>query len=130
MPTVKIAAPTREQVISADKAGAFEVKLDVKNWQTATGSSHVHLILDNKPYKPIYDTKAGVKLSDLMAVAKRSRKVIHVLVAFPSRASHESVKGERHPLRHPVLDRQEGRGRGCQERPDEEADADLQPPEG
>lgn len=90
-PTVKLAAPTKDQVIPADKAGDFAVKLDVKNWQTATGSSHVHLILDNKPYKPIYDTKAPVKLSEL-AAGEALAEGLHVLVAFPSRANHESVK--------------------------------------
>ncbi len=91
LPTVKIAAPAREQVLAADKAGDFSIKLDVKNWQTATGSSHVHLILDNKPYKPIYDTKAPVKLSEL-AGGEALAEGLHVLVAFPSRANHESVK--------------------------------------
>jgi hypothetical protein len=91
LPTVAITAPTKEQVVTNDKAADFSVKLDVKNWQTATGSSHVHLILDNKPYKAIYDTKAPVKLSELTngeAIAEG----LHVLVAFPSRANHESVK--------------------------------------
>lgn len=91
LPTVAITAPAKEAVIPNDKAAAYDVKLDVKNWQTATGSSHVHLILDNKPYKPIYDTKAPVKLSELTngeALAEGR----HVLVAFPSRANHESVK--------------------------------------
>ncbi len=91
LPTVKLTAPTREQVVAADKAGDFAVKLDVKNWQTATGSSHVHLILDNKPYKAIYDTKAPVKLSEL-AGGEALAEGLHVLVAFPSRANHESVK--------------------------------------
>ena len=90
-PTVKLTAPTKDQVIPADKAGDFAVKLDVKNWQTAQGSSHVHLILDNKPYKAIYDTKAPVKLSELAAGAALDEG-LHVLVAFPSRANHESVK--------------------------------------
>ena len=91
LPTVAIPAPGKEAVVANDKAADFSVKLDVKNWQTATGSSHVHLILDNKPYKAIYDTKAPVKLSELTngeAVAEGR----HVLVAFPSRANHESVK--------------------------------------
>lgn len=91
LPTVKITAPTREQVVAADKAADFSVKLDVKNWQTAQGSSHVHLILDNKPYKAIYDTKAPVKLSEL-AGGEALAEGAHVLVAFPSRANHESVK--------------------------------------
>lgn len=91
LPTVAITAPGKDALVPGDKAADFSVKLDVKNWQTATGSSHVHLILDNKPYKAIYDTKAPVKLSELTngeAVAEGR----HVLVAFPSRANHESVK--------------------------------------
>jgi hypothetical protein len=90
-PTVKFLAPYANQVIPAAKAADFQVKLDVKNWKTAPGDAHVHLILDDKPYKPIYDTKAPVKLSDLPggdALAAGQ----HILVAFPSRANHESVK--------------------------------------
>lgn len=90
-PTVKLTTPTRDQVIPANKAGEFGVKLDVKNWQTAKGSSHVHLILDNKPYKAIYDTKEAVRLNDL-AGGEPLSEGMHVLVAFPSRANHESVK--------------------------------------
>jgi hypothetical protein len=91
LPTVKILAPAKEQVIPAAAAGDFVVKLDVKNWQTATGSSHVHLILDGKPYKPIYDTKAPVKLSELPG-GDALGEGQHILVAFPSRPNHESVK--------------------------------------
>ncbi len=90
-PTVKVTAPTRDQVIDAAKANDFAVKLDVKNWQTAKGSNHVHLILDNKPYKAIYDTKEGVRLNEL-AAGEALAEGLHVLVAFPSRANHESVK--------------------------------------
>jgi len=90
-PTVKITAPTKDQVIDAAKVGEFAVKLDVKNWQTAKGSSHVHLILDNKPYKAIYDTKEPVRLNEL-AGGDALAEGMHVLVAFPSRANHESVK--------------------------------------
>lgn len=90
-PTVKIVTPAKDQVVPADKAADFSVKLDVKNWQTAQGSSHVHLILDNKPYKAIYDHKAPVKLSELTGGEALSEG-LHVLAAFPSRANHESVK--------------------------------------
>ena len=91
LPTVKITAPTAGQVIPADKAADFAIKLEVKNWATATGSSHVHLILDNRPYKPLYDTKAPVKISDLLN-GENLGEGEHTLVAFPSRANHESVK--------------------------------------
>ncbi|MGO9833683.1 MAG: hypothetical protein ACLP1X_05660 [Polyangiaceae bacterium] len=90
-PTVKIVAPAKEQIIPSVKAADFEVKLDVKNWKTEKGDSHVHLILDAKPYKPIYDTKAPVKLSELTGGDPLADGQ-HVLVAFPSRANHESVK--------------------------------------
>lgn len=91
LPTVAITAPARDQVVANDKAADFSVKLDVKNWQTAQGSSHVHLILDNKPYKAIYDPKQPVKLSELTG-GEALAEGQHVLVAFPSRANHESVK--------------------------------------
>jgi hypothetical protein len=90
-PTVSLAQPTRDQVIATDKVAAFSVKLDVKHWPTAQGSSHVHLILDNRPYKAIYDPKQPIKLSELTAGEALSEGR-HVLVAFPSRANHESVK--------------------------------------
>jgi hypothetical protein len=92
LPTVKILAPAKEQVIPAATAGDFVVKLDVKNWKTAMGDAHVHLILDAKPYKPIFDLKApGPKLSELTG-GEPLAEGQHVLVAFPSRANHESVK--------------------------------------
>jgi hypothetical protein len=90
-PTVKFVAPTKDQVIPTAKVADFEVKLDVKNWKTAQGDAHVHLILDDKPYKPIYDTKAPVKLSEVPGGDSLAEGP-HVLVAFPSRANHESVK--------------------------------------
>jgi hypothetical protein len=88
---VAITAPTKGQVIAEAKAADFEVKLDVKNWKTAPGDAHVHLILDHRPYKPIYDTKSPVKLSELTG-GEALEEGQHVLVAFPSRANHESVK--------------------------------------
>jgi hypothetical protein len=90
-PSAKILTPKKDEVIPGDKASDYAVKLDVKNWQTAKGGTHVHLILDNKPYMPIYDAKAPVRLSDL-AAGGTLEEGQHVLVAFPSRANHESVK--------------------------------------
>lgn len=90
-PTVKFVAPTKDLVIPTAKAGDFEVKLDVKNWKTEKGDSHVHLIVDDKPYKPIFDPKAPIKLSELTGGDPLAEGQ-HILVAFPSRANHESVK--------------------------------------
>src|SRR5215471_5984497 len=94
MPKVTIKAPTAEQSIAADKAKDFEVKLDVKDWETQVGGPHVHLILDNKPYKPVYDPKAPVKLGDLVGGGDSLAEGEHLMVAFPSRMNHESVKGQ------------------------------------
>jgi hypothetical protein len=91
LPTARIASPSNDQVIPNDKANDFAVKLDVKNWLIATGSAHVHVILDNKPYKAIFDLKAPIKLSDLTG-GETLAEGQHVLIAFPSRANHESVK--------------------------------------
>ena len=90
-PVVKITTPTRDQVVAADKAAELVIKLDVKNWATAAGSSHVHLILDNKPYKRIDDPKLPVTMNELTG-GEAIGEGQHVLVAFASRGSHESVK--------------------------------------
>ncbi len=89
-PVVKIAAPYMNASIDAKKAADFVVKLDVKNWDLKDGK-HVHLILDNGPYFRVNaeELKKGVKLSQLGGDLKEGE---HLLVAFPGRPNHESVK--------------------------------------
>ena len=70
MPKVTINSPAAEQSIAPDKAKDFDVKINVKDWETRKGGPHVHLILDNKPYKPVYDTKDAVKIGDLVRPAR------------------------------------------------------------
>jgi hypothetical protein len=94
MPKVTIASPGADQSIAADKAKDFDVKINVKDWETQTGGPHVHLILDNKPYKPVYDPKAAVKMGDLVPAGETIAEGEHLIVAFPSRMNHESVKGQ------------------------------------
>jgi hypothetical protein len=91
VPTIHFISPTPAQRIADDKVGDFAIKLDVKNWQTAAGSSHDHLILDGRPYKRVNDPKQPVTLSELLK-GDTLAEGQHVLVAFPSRANHESVK--------------------------------------
>jgi len=93
-PKVAFKSPTAEQAIALDKAKDFEVKIDVKEWPTELGGPHVHLILDNKPYKAVYDPKQPVKLSELVAAGDAVAEGEHLLVAFPSRMNHESVKAQ------------------------------------
>ena len=90
LPTTRFVAPAAAQVIPADKAAAFVLKLDVKNWVTQTGASHVHMILDNRPYKALFDLKTPVTLGELAGGALGEGE--HTLVMFPSRMNHESVK--------------------------------------
>jgi hypothetical protein len=86
---VKIASPAAGAHVAADAAA----KLEVTGWPTAEGAAHVHLILDNQPYKPIYDTSAAVPMRELNG-GKDLTPGAHVLVAFASRANHESVKSK------------------------------------
>ncbi|MBK9264567.1 MAG: hypothetical protein IPM54_32875 [Polyangiaceae bacterium] len=93
LPSVKITSPKNDASVGdLAKAKDFEVKLDVKDWATVEGGPHVHLILDGLPYKPIYDTAKPVKLSELLMGTELAEGE-HTLVAFASRATHESVKG-------------------------------------
>lgn len=95
LPTVKITAPANDASVGdAAKAKDVEVKLDVKDWPTAEKGPHVHLILDDHPYKAIYDTKKPVKLSELLPAGTDLKEGEHTLVAFASRPTHESVKGK------------------------------------
>ncbi len=94
LPVVTIKQPAKDQIISLDKANDFEVKLNVKGWDTKTGGPHIHLILDNRPYKPIYDPTQPIKLRDIDPNYTLGEGQ-HVLVAFPSRMTHESVKPEK-----------------------------------
>ncbi len=94
MPQVAIKAPAKEAVIPAAKAADFEVKLDVKNWDLQPGGGHVHVILDGHPYVPVYDLKEPLKLSKLIGANDTLAEGEHLIVAFPGRQNHESVKGQ------------------------------------
>jgi hypothetical protein len=90
-PKLRIVAPKSEQVVPTDKAGDLEVKLELSGWDVPAGGNHVHVILDGRPYKRIDDAKAPIKLKDLDPSYTLGEGQ-HVLVAFPSRPTHESVK--------------------------------------
>lgn len=81
-PAVKILAPRADQVI---RRGAVKVRLQVRNWETEAGGSHVHVILDNEPYRRIDDPRQPIDLGELP-------EGVHWLRVFPSRGTHESVK--------------------------------------
>jgi len=88
---VRFAAPAKGANLTADKAGATPVKFDVKNWATAPGGAHLHIVLDGSVVKEVTDPKAPLKLGDLTdgnALAEGQ----HALVVFAVNANDEAVK--------------------------------------
>lgn len=66
----------------------FELKMQTtdngtKNCNNSAQGQHIHFILDNKPYKALYEPKNEVVLAN---------NTEHYLMAFLSRSYHESVK--------------------------------------
>lgn len=89
-PTIAFKTPTKDQVIASDKVADTVIQIDLKDWDVPAGGNHVHLILDNMPYKRLDDVAGPIKLKELAPDGLKDGQ--HVLVAFPSRPTHESVK--------------------------------------
>ena len=88
-PQVTIVTPQADEVLQDNKATAsFQVKdLPIfKDSQLQLGP-HLHVILDNQPYIPIYDLNQPLVLPDLSPGT-------HTLRVFASRPWHESFKNE------------------------------------
>ena len=91
LPTVAIVSPTKGQRIPADKVLAFPVKVKEKGWTPVTGGQHIHVIIDNKPYYPVFDETKAFTIGDVVK-GDTLAEGQHVMVIFPSRPNHESVK--------------------------------------
>jgi hypothetical protein len=91
LPTVAIVSPVRGQHIPADKVAAYPVKLKEKGWQPVASGQHIHVIIDNKPYYPVFDETKPFTIGDVVNGDSLAEGQ-HVMVVFPSRANHESVK--------------------------------------
>jgi hypothetical protein len=89
-PQLYIVSPKMDQVLTADEV---TVKLDLRQYEVGpdakTGGPHVHLILDNEPYRAIYADGIGGGRLDSLAEGT------HVLRAFPS-AGPKDDKGALH----------------------------------
>ncbi|WP_375513204.1 hypothetical protein [uncultured Nostoc sp.] len=88
-PQVTIVTPQADEVLQDNKATAsFQVKdLPIfKDSQLQLGP-HLHVILDNQPYIPVYDLNQPLVLPDLSPGT-------HTLRVFASRPWHESFKNE------------------------------------
>ncbi|MEH2436357.1 MAG: hypothetical protein V7K25_19270 [Nostoc sp.] len=88
-PQVTIVTPQADEVLQDNKATAsFQVKdLPIfKDSQLQLGP-HLHVILDNQPYIPVYDLSQPLVFPDLSPGT-------HTLRVFASRPWHESFKNE------------------------------------
>ncbi|MEH1873896.1 hypothetical protein [Nostoc sp.] len=88
-PQVTIVTPRSDEILQDNKATAsFQVKdLPIfKDSQLQLGP-HLHVILDNQPYIPVYDLNQPLVLPDLSPGT-------HTLRVFASRPWHESFKNE------------------------------------
>ncbi|MBD2357153.1 hypothetical protein H6G41_21435 [Tolypothrix sp. FACHB-123] len=88
-PQVAIITPQPEEVLPENKVTVrFQVKdLPIfKNPELELGP-HLHVILDNQPYTPVYDLNQPLVFSDLAPGT-------HTLRVFASRPWHESFKNE------------------------------------
>ena len=95
LPSIKVKGLANDQSIAdAAKAKDTTITLDVKNWELGKDGQHVHVILDGNPYKKIMDAKTPIKLGELVPPGKDLAEGQHYLIVFPSRGTHESVKGK------------------------------------
>lgn len=88
-PQVEILSPAPDAIL---KKTTVAVKLQAKDFPFSNDADvalkpHLHLILDNEPYRPIYDLNQAIALEDL-------EPGTHTLRVFPVRPWHESYKNE------------------------------------
>jgi hypothetical protein len=84
-PRVAFTAPRNGATVREDR---LEVRLNVQNWRNVTDAAdhrHIHLVLDNEPYRRVDDPRQPVVLEHLSPGT-------HVLRAFPGWETHETVK--------------------------------------
>ena len=79
---LRITEPTEGQTLKGD---SVTVRFEIRNYDLNSGGQHVHVILDNEPYRPHYDENAPVVFKDVAPGT-------HTIRMFPSRPWHESLK--------------------------------------
>lgn len=90
-PSLRFVQPRKNSVAKKD----IMVKFDLKNWKVGPEpGKHVHLFVDDKPYIAIRDVAKPINLNKLYqeTFGEELAEGTHILRAFPSRATHESVK--------------------------------------
>lgn len=88
-PSLTISAPTRNQVIPAKKAAAFEIKIGAGGWKLGEGGKHLCVVLDKRPCRRVDDSKRPLRLGDLDGALDEGQHVISVLAR---RGSGEFVR--------------------------------------
>lgn len=108
-PTLAIAAPTKNQVIPAQKVAAFEIKLSVKAaarptlkgtanadprstlkpWKLGEDGDHLCVVLDRTPCRRVDDLGRPLRLGELAAFIDEGQ---HVLTVLARRGSGEFVR--------------------------------------
>src|SRR5678816_1771593 len=94
MPAVTIVQPKQGQAIAQDKLDNVEIKLDVRDFAMQRGGAHVNVVLDNGPYRAVYDPSDRLRLGDF-APDEPLAEGTHVLVAFPVNEAHVAIRSER-----------------------------------
>ena len=89
LPSLTIAAPSRNQVIPSAKAGAFAVKLKVTGWDLAPGGNHLCVRIDKHPCHAVSDLKASLTLKEIDPTLDDGQ---HVITVLARRASGELFK--------------------------------------
>jgi len=88
-PQVKIISPQNDEILNTD---TVSVSLDVKGFETFKNEElkmgpHLHFLVDDQPYRAIYDTTQSIELKELTPGT-------HTIRVFASRPWHESFKNE------------------------------------
>lgn len=87
-----VLAPTRGQLIDANKAEDTPVRLESKGWAVSPSGGRIHLILDGRLARTVSDLKAPLKLGELAGGPLGDGH--HVLVAILARGSGETLKSK------------------------------------
>jgi hypothetical protein len=80
--SLKILSPQAGEVVSTKDV---PVSFKLGNYHVEPGGQHIHLIIDNEAYQPVYTVAEPYVLKNLKPGA-------HTIRAFPARAWHESIK--------------------------------------
>jgi len=88
-PVLGITAPAKNQLIPANKAAAFDIKLVMKGGKVGDGAFRICVVLDKKPCRKVDDLARPLHLGDLEPSLDEGQ---HVLSALVQRASGEFVR--------------------------------------